>query len=131
MTKHKFTREYPINASPKILFPYLSTPGGLARWFCEDVLVDEDKVFNFIWDNQSHYAIVSSFRSNKSIRFIFLDDAKNTVPEPNYIEFSIETTELTQEQYLRVVDYSDDTDLEQLADLWENLLQNLREIVGG
>ena len=35
--KTPFVVDYPINASPKILFPYLATAGGLAQWFCDDV----------------------------------------------------------------------------------------------
>ncbi len=131
MTKLKFIQEYPINASPKMIYPYLSTASGLSSWFCDDVRIDEDKIFNFIWDGQNHFAEMSSHRLNRSVRYTFLDEQKKHVPDPTYVDFCIETSELTQEQFLRIYDYTDDSDLDQSAELWENLVQNLREILGG
>ena len=131
MTKFKFVQDYPINASSKILYPYLSTAGGLAQWFCQDVQVNEDKIYNFIWDNADHFAEITSQRTNRSVRFVFLNDDKSMPSDPSYIDFLIETSELVQEQYLRVIDYSEDNDVEALTELWEHLLQNLREIIGG
>lgn len=129
--KTKFVREYPINASARLLYPYLSTPSGLAQWFCDDVMVNEDKVFNFFWDGHNHFAELASHRTNRSVRFLFLDKDKGHAADPAYIDFSIETSELTQEQYLKVVDYSEEEDVEELGELWEHLMQKLREIVGG
>ena len=130
-TKTKFIREYPINASAKLLYPYLSTASGLAQWFCDDVRVNEDKVYNFIWDGRSHFAEMTNHRTNKSVRFLFLGDNKEHLPDSSYIDFSIESSELTQEQFLKVIDYSDEEDVEELEELWDNLFQNLKEIVGG
>jgi len=130
-TKNKFVAEYPINASSKLLYPYLSTASGLAEWFCDDVKVEENKVYNFVWDGRNHYAELTGFRANRSVRFNFLDDNRQHVSDPSYIDFSIESSELTQEQFLKVVDYSEEDDQEELAELWEHLMQNLREIVGG
>lgn len=130
-TKTKFVGEYPINASARLLYPYLSTASGLAEWFCDDVKVEENKVFNFIWDGRSHYAELTGYRPNRSVRFNFLNDQKQHVPDSTYIDFSIESSELTQEQFLKIVDYSDEEDQQELGELWEHLMQNLREIVGG
>ncbi|MFD2245031.1 START-like domain-containing protein [Pontibacter ruber] len=130
-TKTKFVREYPINASAKLLYPYLSTASGLSQWFCDDVVVDPNKVYNFIWDGRSHYAEMTGHRTNRSVRFLFLDDSKQHTSDASYIDFSIESSELTQEQFLKIVDYTDEEDVEELSELWEHLLQNLREIVGG
>ena len=130
-TKTKFVREYPVNASAKLLYPYLSTASGLAQWFCDDVKIDEDKVYNFIWDGRSHYAEMTGHRTNKSVRFLFLDDKKEHLTDGSYIDFSIESSELTQEQFLKIVDYTDEEDVEELEELWDNLFQNLKEIIGG
>ncbi|RAU83356.1 START-like domain-containing protein [Pontibacter arcticus] len=130
-TKTKFVREYPINASAKLLYPYLSSPSGLSQWFCDDAKINEDKIFNFIWDGRSHFAEMTGFRSNRSVRFLFLDDQKKHVPDASYIDFSIESSELTQEQFLKIVDYTDEDDVEELEELWDNLILNLRETVGG
>lgn len=131
MSKFKFTNEYPINASAKMIYPYLSTASGLAQWFCHDVRLNEDKIYNFIWDNQNHYAEMNSHRTNKSVRFVFLNDLKHHESDPNYMDFCIETSELTQEHYLRVIDYSEETDKDELYEMWDGLIQSLRDIIGG
>lgn len=130
-TKTKFVREYPINASAKLIYPYLSTPGGLSQWFCDDVTVDHDKIYNFYWDGVNHYAELTGYRTNRSIRFLFLNERKKHMADPSYVDFSIESSELTQEQFLKVTDYSDEDDTEELEELWYNLMQNLRELIGG
>lgn len=129
--KHRFSVEYPINASPKILYPYLATASGLEQWFCQRVQVEGSQHFNFVWDNQAHYAEMSSHRTNRSVRFCFLDERRKTVADANYLDFLIEESELTQEVYLRVVDYSEETDTEELEEMWAGLMQKLREQVGG
>jgi uncharacterized protein YndB with AHSA1/START domain len=130
-TKTKFVREYPINASAKLLYPYLSTPGGLSQWFCDDVTVDSSKIYNFFWDGRNHFAEMTSYRMNRSVRFLFLNEKKMHSADPAFVEFSIEASELTQEQFLKVMDYTNEEDIEELEELWDNLMQNLREIVGG
>ena len=129
--KFKFVAEYPINASARLLFPYLSTAGSLAQWFCDDVKLTPDHLFNFIWDGDAHYAAVANSRLNRSIRFVFLTPQRQAEADPRYIDFTLETSELTQEQYLRVTDYSDEHDKAELQELWDGLIQTLRELVGG
>ncbi len=129
--KHRFTVEYLINASPKILYPYFASASGLSQWFCQDVKIDEDHRLNFIWDNQPHYAEMSSHRTNRSVRYVFLDNNKRHTPDANYLDFSLEESQLTQEVYLRVLDYSEETDEIELQEMWDSLIQNLRELVGG
>jgi uncharacterized protein YndB with AHSA1/START domain len=130
-TKTKFVREYPINASAKLLYPYLSTASGLAQWFCDDVNISPDKTYNFLWDGRNHFAELTNLRSNRSVRFLFVDKAGEHPEDPSYIDFTIEFSELTQELFLKVIDYSEEADVEEQEELWDNLMQHLREIVGG
>ncbi|GAA4007753.1 hypothetical protein GCM10022408_19770 [Hymenobacter fastidiosus] len=130
-SKHRFTVELPVNASPKILYPYLASASGLSQWYCQDVHIDEDHRYNFIWDNQPHFAEMSSHRTNRSVRFVFLDQNKRHTTDANYLDFTLEESQLTQEVYLRIVDYSEETDDSELLDMWEGLVLKLRELVGG
>ncbi|MBG8554681.1 START-like domain-containing protein [Hymenobacter guriensis] len=130
-SKHRFTVEYPINASPKILYPYLATASGLSHWFCQQVRTDPQHHFIFTWDGQDHHAELTSQRTNRSARFVFLDKNHRHAPDANYLDFTIESSELTQEVFLRVIDYSEETDDIELQEMWDNLVQNLREQVGG
>jgi hypothetical protein len=114
-----------------MIYPYLSTPSGLEQWFCDKVIINEDKLYNFIWDNQNHFAEMNSHRTNKSVRFVFLTPDKKHEPDASYMDLSIESSELTQEQYLRVVDYSEEEDMDEMTELWDGLIISLREIIGG
>ncbi len=114
-----------------MLYPYLSTASGLSQWLCESAVQLGDRKFNLVWDNTDHIAEMTSHRTNKSVRFTFMNTNKGIPHDYSYIDFSIETSELTQEQYLRIIDYTDVGDVEQLTELWDNLVQNLRELIGG
>jgi uncharacterized protein YndB with AHSA1/START domain len=127
--KRKCVCEFEINASTKMLYPYLYTAGGLAQWFCDDVTVDEDKNFNFIWDGSDHKARIVAHRVNNFVRFEFIPEENDD--DPTYFELRLEMNELTESVFLKVIDYSDFEDEDELRDLWEGLIGDLKEIVGG
>lgn len=138
MSKYKFQTEFEINASKKMLFPYLNSASGLSQWFADDVTINEDKVFNFKWDGDDHKARIVAQRTNNLVKFEFLpENGKNLhASDPSedgasFVEFKLEMNELTQSVFLTVTDYTESDDEEELQDMWESLVQNLKEIVGG
>lgn len=132
MAKKKlFTADYEVHASVKMLYPYIQTASGLAEWFADDVTINPEKIFTFVWDNEQHKAIMSSHRTNHFCRFEFLPETAEDRKDPSYFELRIEVNELTQTTFLKVFDYSDFDDLEELQDLWDGLVENLRKVVGG
>ncbi len=131
MEKYKFSAEYEMRASPRMLFSYFTTPAGLAQWFADDVSVDGGKIFNFQWDNRPHYAKIAAQRLNRYVKFEFLDDNRTETADPNYIEFKFDQNELTQSSFVKITDYSEIQDVDDLEELWENLITSLRETVGG
>jgi uncharacterized protein YndB with AHSA1/START domain len=131
MVKNKFVADYQINASKKILFQYISTASGLEEWFADEVKINEDKVFIFDFDNDEHYAKIASIRNNSHVKFEFFDPTNPEEKDHSYIEFKLEENELTQTLFLKVIDYSDGYDDEELEAIWEGLVGKLKEIVGG
>ena len=127
MGKFKFEGEYEINASNKMIYSYLSTASGLAQWYADDVNVDSNKNFVIVWNGEEYKAKISSHRLNQEVTLEFISDD----PDPNYVKFEILLNELTQEHYIKVTDYSEIDDREELQDLWRNLTHELKEIVGG
>ena len=127
MNKSKFIGEYSINASRKMLFPYISTASGLSQWFADDVNITEDKVYTMFWDGEVNRAKIVSIKANRYIKFEFEGDAGDDL---NFIEIRLEMNELTQEVYIKITDYSD-VDDQEVSDLWEGLIHDLKEIVGG
>lgn len=128
MAKEKFVGEFPINASKKMLYPYISTASGLAQWFADDVNITEDKSLNFIWDGTENRAKLTATRVNAMARFEFQDE--ENPDDPSYVEFKLDMNELTQEVFIRVTDYSD-MDPDETHDLYQALIHDLKEIVGG
>ena len=128
MAKNKFQTEFEINASKKMLYPYIYSASGLAQWMADDVNINEDKIYNFIWEEEDHNYRVAAHRTNSFVKFESTDDEDG---DPSYFELRLEMNELTQSVFLRVVDYSDNPDDEELQDLWESMVFSLKEIVGG
>ena len=129
MEKFKFITEFELRSSPKVLFPYISTPSGLEQWFAEKVIVMPNQRFDFQWDGDSHIAKQTGLRINKGVKFEF----ENTSPDEldnNHLEIKLEVSELTQTTFLRVIDYSSNKDEAELISLWNGFMDNLKEIVG-
>jgi hypothetical protein len=133
MAKKKlFTADYEIHASIKMLYPYIQSTSGLAEWFADDVTINnEDKTYTFFWDNEDHKARQVAHRTNHFARFEFVPESEEDVKDPSYFELRLEFNELTQSVFLKVFDYSDFTDVRELQDLWDSLIEALRKTVGG
>ena len=129
MSKHKFVAEFELRASPKVLFPYISSASGMQQWFAEKVTLKDSSTFDFLWDGESHIAKLSQLRLNKSAKFDFVPSSTDE-RDHNYLEFKMEVSELTGSTYLKIVDYSANTDEDELNELWEDLIYKLKEIVG-
>ena len=130
MPKQKFIGEYQINASRKMLFPYLSTATGLCQWFADDVNINNiDKTLIFILDGEERIAVIDSIKNNRYVKFRFLNEDEKP-KENDTLEFRLEINELTQSVFVRVEEYTDTDDLEESYQIWENLLSQLKEIIG-
>lgn len=129
MAGTKTTLEYEVNASKRMLYPYISTPSGLSQWFADDVSVDEDRNYHIIWDGEDHVATMAAHRVNSFVKFEFVNDLIDD--EHAYTEIRLEQNDLTQTVFIRVIDYSDIEDEEEVKDLWDNIIHELKEIVGG
>lgn len=127
MEKYKFVKEFEFRASPKVLYPFISTPSGLQQWFAAKVNILPDHSYDFVWDGESHVAKVTSQRLNKVARYDFV----NPPQVGNYVEFKLETSELDNTTYLKITDYSTNSDEEDLTDLWTDLVDKIKDIVGG
>ncbi|MDR7130216.1 uncharacterized protein YndB with AHSA1/START domain [Algoriphagus sp. 4150] len=131
MVKNKFVADYQINASKKIVFHYLSTASGLEEWFADEVKITEDKNYIFNFDSEDHYARLASQRSNSHVKFEFYDPKNPDEPDHAFIEFKLEENDLTQTLFLKVIDYSDSYDDEELIAIWEGMIGRLKDIIGG
>ncbi len=123
--KKRILLEYTLNSSPKILYPRLSTPGGLAEWFADDVNV-KGNIYNFIWDETENLAEVVQKKENRYIRFHWVED-----DDPNaYFEFRITMDELTSDVALVITDYVEENEKSDAIELWNSQISKLKHILG-
>ena len=127
--KNKYILEYPMNCSPIVLYPRLSTPGGLSEWFADNVNVD-GKNFVFYWDDTAQTAEVVNKRENSFIRFKWVSSDDNPESENNYFEFRIVTDELTGDTALLIIDFAEEDEKEDAVDLWNSQVSSLKHCVG-
>ncbi|MEY5068435.1 MAG: hypothetical protein RLZ47_297 [Bacteroidota bacterium] len=122
--KKKFTFEYEIKSSPKILFSFLSEPNGLAQWFADDVNY-RDQVYTFTWDGEEQKAKLLSIKENKLVKFKWLDD------EPHcYFEMEIVQDELTNDVALLITDFATEETFAERKLILDNQIQYLISVLG-
>ena len=122
--KKKFTIEYEIKSSPRILYSFLNEPNGLAQWFADDVTV-RDQVYTFTWDDEQQKAKLVNTKENKIVRFKWLDD------EPQcYFEMEIVQDELTNDVALSITDFAAEDAIPERRLIWDNQIQYLISVLG-
>ncbi len=120
----KIELEYPVKSSKKIIYDRLSTAGGLAEWFADDVIVSNNQ-FNFVWDKQSHLAEMVANKYLKFVRFRW-----KHLPDDLYFEFKLISEELSGETTLIVTDFVEEHEKEESISLWGNQINDLKRIIG-
>lgn len=74
--KQKYTLEFEIKSSPKILFNYLSTASGLEEWFADKVNIREGD-YMFQWDGTEQRARIVARKENQMIRYKWITEDKS------------------------------------------------------
>ena len=122
--KNRIELEYPINCSPAVLHNRLSTASGLAEWFADDVRV-KGKVYTFMWEGSEQTAEMVQNRDSKLVRFNWMDQEEDV-----YFEFRINKDELTGDVSLVVVDFAEPGEEEEVVDLWNSQISDLKRALG-
>ena len=128
MEKELFQIEFPINSSKGVLYNLMSTPSGLAEWFCDDVNIKKD-VHTFLWDGSEEVARLVSKKKDEFIKFKWLEaeeDGENT-----FFELRIRVDDMTGERAIIVTDFADEDEVDDAKELWTAQLEKLRRVLGG
>jgi uncharacterized protein YndB with AHSA1/START domain len=126
-TKTAFSIEYDFQASPQLLFQYLSTPSGLSEWFADNVN-SRGEDYTFIWDDTEEYAKLIQKKNNERVRFRWINDEEDQ--DDCYFELKIVVDEITKDVSLYVSDFADEDELEEAKMLWNNLVSSLKQVLG-
>ncbi len=127
--KEKYSLEFEIKSSPKILYNYLSNASGLEEWFADKVNIREGD-FIFTWGDNEQRAKIVSKKDNQMVRFKWLDSSKNTKEDETYFQFEIVQDEITSDVALIVTDFSIPEEKEENVLLWNSQIHNLMHHIG-
>ncbi|MCF7568084.1 START-like domain-containing protein [Sabulilitoribacter arenilitoris] len=125
--KIKFEIEFPIHASPQLLYQYISTPSGLSEWFSDNVN-SRGELFTFIWDDSEEQAKLLSKKSGERVKFRWMADEEEG--SLCYFEVRIQVDEITKDVSLMVTDFADEDEVEEAKMLWENQIADLKQVLG-
>lgn len=120
----KIEMEFILNSSERILFNRLSTASGLSEWFADDVSVSNN-IFTFVWEGVEEKAELISKKDLSIVRFKWLENDEDT-----YFEFRIQRHELTKEIALIITDFAIEDEKEEVIELWETQINELKHILG-
>ncbi|GAB3936809.1 START-like domain-containing protein [Mucilaginibacter myungsuensis] len=122
--KKKFTLEYEIRSSPRILYTFLVEPNGLSQWFADDVTV-KDQLYTFTWDGEPQKAKLVINKENKLVRFKFVDDDPAA-----YFEMEILQDDLTNDVALGITDFAPEELIAERKLIWDNQIDYLISTLG-
>ncbi|WP_435579210.1 START-like domain-containing protein [Gilvibacter sp.] len=123
--KVKYEMEFPIHVSPSLLFQYISTPSGLSEWYADNVN-SRGELFTFIWDGSEEQAKLISKKSGERVKFRWMEDEDTDY----YFELRIQVDEITKDVSLMITDFSEDDEMEEGKMLWDNMISELKHILG-
>ncbi len=122
----KYSIEFEIKSSPKILFNYLSNASSLEEWFADKVTVREGD-FIFHWDGTEQRAQIVSKKDYSLIRYKWVTDDKK---DETFFQFEIQQDEITGDVALIITDFADEDEKEANKMLWDSQIHTLMHIIG-
>ncbi|HNQ62038.1 MAG TPA: START-like domain-containing protein [Bacteroidia bacterium] len=126
--KVKYSLEFEIKSSPKILYNYLSNASGLEEWFADKVNIREGDLI-FTWEGSEQRARIVSKKDNQMIRFKWIDET-DQVDDDTYFQFEIVQDEITSDVALIVTDFSTPDEKEEDMLLWNSQIHSLMHHIG-
>jgi uncharacterized protein YndB with AHSA1/START domain len=130
MSRSKLMYEFEINAPASLLYSYLTVPKSMKQWFADEVIEEKDGTINFKWDKEDHIAKMSLYKVNQFVRYDFITAKEYDKNDGPFIEFKIEVNELTQTSFVKIIDYYMEESEQDAAELWKNLINDLKDVIG-
>lgn len=113
-------------ASSSLIWTFISTPNGLAEWFCDDVEKD-GKVFTFYWNKSWQRANLLAIRAGQYVKFRW----EESEIDRSYFEMRIMSSELTGSRSLQITDFAvDEAEKKEIIHLWDKQISNLKRLLG-
>lgn len=124
MENKRIELEYTINTLPKILYYRLSNPSGLEEWFAKKVNV-KDGIFTFKWERSEQQAELLDKKKDLFVKYKWLDSDDDT-----FFEFRIQKQELTGDVALKITDFAEPDEREDIIGMWDEQIDGLKHTLG-
>jgi hypothetical protein len=121
--KTKIELEYLFRSNPSFLFPWFTDPVKLSVWYAEKVICDGD-LYSFFWGNEEYQAKIEKQEKQNYIRYQWLKDGDY------YIEFQFKKSEFSEEVSLSITDFEIEGEHEEMIQLWNFYIEQLRAATG-
>ncbi|MCX8677074.1 MULTISPECIES: START-like domain-containing protein [Apibacter] len=125
MNKIKYQLEFAMKCSTTLLFEYIGTSSGMSEWLADDVIERGDK-FTFVWGDQEESANLIRYKEESFVRFRWEEDEGTKY----FWELAIHVDDVTSDVALVITDFAEESDLEHSKLYWENLIEDLKKIIG-
>ncbi|MCB0398058.1 MAG: SRPBCC domain-containing protein [Winogradskyella sp.] len=125
--KEKYEMEFVIQASPTLIYQYISTPSGLSEWFADNVN-SRGELFTFIWDGSEEQAKLLTKKSGERVKFRWLSDEEDGASY--YFEIRIQVDEITKDVSLMITDFAEEDEIDEGKMLWDNQISSLKQVLG-
>ena len=122
--KVKYELEFPVQASPNMLYQYISSASNLSEWFADNVN-SRGKIFSFFWDGVEEKAELLSSKNNTYVKFKWLENN-----DDSFFEIKIAVDEITKDVSLIIIDFADNDEVEEAKMLWESQISDLKSVIG-
>jgi uncharacterized protein YndB with AHSA1/START domain len=125
--KEKYEMEFVIQASPSLIYQYISTPSGLSEWFADNVN-SRGELFTFIWDGSEEQAKLLTKKSGERVKFRWLSDEEDGASY--FFEIRIQVDEITKDVSLMITDFAEEDEIDEGKMLWDNQISSLKQVLG-
>lgn len=123
--KIKYELEFVVQASPQLLYQYISTPSGLSEWYADNVN-SRGELYTFIWDDSEEQAKLLRKKMDEVVKFRWTH-----TEDDSFFELRIVVDEITKDVSLIITDFAEDEEeMEESKMLWENQITDLKHILG-
>ena len=127
ISKIKYELEISFQASPSMIFQYISDATGLGEWFADKVTSNKD-IFSFTWDDETKVAKLTLFKSNEKVRFVWLKEDNSE--SDYYFEIRILEDAITNDISLVIQDFAIPEEIEEEKALWMSFINDFKHLIG-
>ncbi|MDR1653810.1 MAG: hypothetical protein LBS01_09250 [Prevotellaceae bacterium] len=123
MEKAKFELEYYLKSpSLSAVWVAVGTPAGMAEWFADDVWIENDTKYVYLWDGHIQKANVIDLKPYSYIRLQWEEDTGTDA----CFELKLIINELTKDMVLHITDFALQNEINDSILVWNKQIEEMK-----